>query len=436
MIERVVDLVPVVRENLGPDPWIVALGGGADSAVLLAACAAARPQQLRAVFVNHGLEGSATLREQVELLVARLGVDLIIVDAIVPEGPDLELRARTARYLAIESVLGEGAVCATAHTSDDQAETVLMRIARGSGSAGLAGIPAVRGPFRRPMLGLSRAELRAIAIRESLPFADDPANSDERFLRSRIRTQALPVLEHAFGSDIRVNLARSAALVGDDDRELTLMASRIPVLASEIGGQWTVAVPAAALVTSPSPVATRAIRQALKVFNHPYRGTHDDVVAVLASAADGGQRIVAGDVVCAVEQGMVVLTDKRTPPIPSAIAVTVGSPVVWGRHRYSVSRSDRPSLMSTSGRRTAVVDSDAAIGFRAVADGDRIEIEGGRARVVEVLRSAGVPARLRPGWLAITINGKIAAVHGIRVAPWAKPIVGESAVIIEREGSL
>ena len=432
----IADLVPVVREKLGPGPWLVALGGGADSAVLMAACAAARRHDVRAVFVNHGLEGSAKLREQVELLAGGLGIDLVVVDAIVPDGPDLEARARGHRYRAIESVLAHDEVCVTAHTSDDQAETVLMRLARGSGSAGLSGIPAVRGPFRRPLLGVSRADLRTIAIRENLPFADDQANSDERFLRTRIRVHALPAIEDAVGSEIRENLARSAALVGEDDRELTNMASRIPVSVTVSGGQRTVTVPVATLVTAPSPVATRAIRKALMVFNNPYSGSHEDVVGILASATDGCQRIIAGDVVCAVEHGMVVLTNKHTPQIPAEISVSVGSSVVWGRHTYRLSLSDRPSLMSTSGRRTAIVATEEPIGFRAVADGDRIEFEGGKARVVEVLRSAGVPARVRPCWLAITINGKIAAIHGVRVAPWAMPVRGESAVIIEREGSL
>jgi hypothetical protein len=94
-----------------------------------------------------------------------------------------------------------------------------------------------------------------------------------------------------------------------------------------------------------------------------------------------------------------------------------------------------PSLRTTAGRRTAIrlPEADEQIVVRGVEDGNKIDIDGGSTPVSEVLRTAGVPARLRPFWTVVTIGAKIAALHGIRVAPWARPIGGEPAVIIERE---
>jgi tRNA(Ile)-lysidine synthetase-like protein len=388
------------------------------------------------VFVNHGLEGSPTLRQQAELLAEKYRVSLTVADAIVPDGPDLEGRARHARYRAIESLLRTGEVCATAHTSDDQAETVLMRLARGSGSAGLSGIPSSRGPFRRPLLGVTRADLRAIAVDHGLPFSDDPHNSDDRFLRTRIRHTVIPTLENEIGPEIRDNLATSAFLIGKDDKLLTDVGRDIQVNVVATAPTLTVSLPVGPLVTLPDPIATRAVRRALTEFHRPYAGAHGDVASVLATAVDGTQRNLSGDLVCAVEQGMVILTIKQPPVASSDMEVRVGSPVTWGSHTFGVYRSSRPSLSTTVGRRTAIADTDTPLRFVAVSDGDKIEIEGGSARVVEVLRNAGVPARIRPFWLAIAISGKIAAIHGIRAASWARPTPGEPAIIIEREGPL
>lgn len=436
------DLSRVVARELGDGPWLVALGGGADSSVLLAACVAARNSAVRAVFVNHGLDGSPSLRASAEALTLRCNVPLTVVDAVVFGTSDLEARARDARYEAIEAVLSPGEVCATGHTGDDQAETVLMRLARGSGSVGLSGIPFERGPFRRPFLHVSRADVRSIAIAEGLPFTDDPANDDDRFLRNRIRTAVLPVIVEQVGPEVRDNFAMSASLIGEDDRFVEDAATAIPIASGGLAESPVVSVPVGPLVTSPRPVASRAVRRALLAFHDPYRGSHADVNAVLTTAADGTKRNLTGDVVCAVEQGMVVLASKQAPTLPNPVEIEVGpleapaQQLVWGSQKFNVYRSVRPALASTEGRRTALADTDELMRFVPVNDGDRIEIDGGSARVVELLRNAGVPARIRPFWLAVTINGKIAAVHGIRVASWARPVPGEPAIIIEREGPL
>jgi tRNA(Ile)-lysidine synthetase-like protein len=403
---------------------------------LLAAARDAELPSIRAVFVHHGLDGSGALLASAQAITAKLAVELVVEEAIVFDGSDLEARARNARYRAIENVLEPGEVCCTAHTADDQAETVLMRLLRGSGATGLAGIPQTRGPFRRPFLGVSRAALRAYALDQDLPFTDDPANTDDRFLRTRIRSAVLPALEDLVGPSVKANLVTSANLLRKDDAELAAAARAIPVEVRAEPAGTVIAIPAAPLVTASEPLAARAVRTALLVVHDPYRGSFSDVAAVLATAHDGLQRVLTDDVLVTREQADVILSTKVTQQMPTNREVAVGDEVLWGGAVYLVTRSHSPALSSTQGRRTAIRDlgPGEALGFRAVSDGDRIDIDAGSTKVVEVLRAGGIAPRLRPFWLAVTIDGKIAAVHGLRVAPWARPVGGASVITIEREG--
>jgi tRNA(Ile)-lysidine synthetase-like protein len=432
------DLAARVAAAVGDSRCVVALGGGADSAVLLAAAVEASGNgSVRAVFAHHGLEGSEMLRESATLVSARFGVDLSVVEAVVEDGPDLEARARRARYKAITENLADTEVCCTGHTSDDQAETVLMRLLRGSGATGLAGIPATRGQFRRPFLDVSRTELRQVAQAEDLPFADDPANTDDRFLRSRIRNELIPTIETGYGAGLKSNLTRTSTLVGADDAVLNSVAGEIPIRVN----RWEVGLPVGALLTAPDAVASRVVRRGLKEFHQPYRGGFEDVGSIMATATDGVSRTISDGVECARENAEVVLfrkecLSKLAHEVSSAIPVSADSLFDWLDERFCVYTSDSPAIRATTRRRTGVraLVGNEEMTVRGVADGDRIDIPGGTTPVVELLRNAGVPSRRRPFWMVVTINGKIAALHGIRVAPWARPIVGESAMIIEREG--
>lgn len=422
----------LVQTAVGERHCVVALGGGADSAALLAAAVEGLgSDRVRGVFVYHGLEGSDDLRGAVDGLTAQLGTDLTVVDAVVADGPDLEARTREARYEALEMDLRSGEVCCTAHTHDDQAETVFMRLMRGSGTAGISGIPRTRGRFIRPFLDLSRADLRAVAQDADLRFFDDPANEDSRFLRSRVRSELIPMVEDSFAPSFRENLVRTAQLAAIDDAVLSAESMQIP-LRVDLG---EAAIPTAPLLTASPALAGRVVRRALHTFHHPYRGSHDDVAAVMATAADGRARTLSGDIACVRENAEVVLFSKVAGPSLEPVEVVVGSPFMWDGSTYSTHVSGSPRFRTTVGRRTAIrmLRTGEKLAVRGVGDGDRIEITDGSTPVSEVLRAAGVPARHRPFWTVVTIGAKIAALHGIKVAPWAKPIGGESAVIIERE---
>ena len=421
-----------VHEAVGGHPCVVALGGGADSAILLhAAVSAGTDAPVRAVFAYHGLESSPRLEKAARDLATELDVPLTVVDAVVDDGPDLEARARQARYAAIEAILENGEVALTGHTEDDQAETVLMRLMRGSGAGGMSGIPAVRGSWRRPLLAFGRRQLRREAITLGLPFADDPANTDGRFLRSRIRNQLIPELEQSYAPGIVGNLVRAAGLARSDDAVLACMADAVAV--TTFTGH--VSLPGPAITTAPLAVASRAVREALRLCGDPYPGSMVDIEAVLAVARDGSAAVVSGGIHVRREPPMIVFETRRHRPCGSERQVDGVTSFTWGDAAFSVAVSRHPTPHNTRGRFSVVsIDASAGpVGIRPVTAGDRLDVGVGSAPVTELLRDHGVPEICRPCWLLITIDGKIAAVHGVRTAAWATPRNGDDVMIIERE---
>jgi tRNA(Ile)-lysidine synthase len=215
---------------------LVACSGGADSLALVSAAAFELPRaglRAGAVTVDHGLqEGSAErARDLAELL---RGLKLDPVESVTVRvgtagGP--EAAARDARYAALRAAaerLAAGAVL-LAHSRDDQAETVLLGLARGSGARSLAGMAPVAGPdglWRRPLLGLPRRTLRQACADAGLDPWDDPHNGDPRFARVRARRDALPALEAALGPGVADALARTAELLRDDADALDVWAER------------------------------------------------------------------------------------------------------------------------------------------------------------------------------------------------------------------
>lgn len=207
-------------------PVLLAVSGGPDSMAMLALAAAALPGCIAAATVDHGLRPEAADEARmVAAECARLGIPHATLTGTMPSGASLQAQARTLRYRLLAGharAVGADAI-ATAHHADDQAETFLMRAARGVGLSGLAGIRArtvIEGiPVVRPLLDWRRAELRAIARRAGLPFVDDPANSDDRHDRSRFRA----LLDANEWLD-PPRLARAAAALAEADADLRAVA--------------------------------------------------------------------------------------------------------------------------------------------------------------------------------------------------------------------
>jgi tRNA(Ile)-lysidine synthase len=153
-------------------------------------------------------------------------VERVAADVGRSGGP--EAAARTARYAALDEAARRSGAAAVllGHTLDDQAETVLLGLARGSGARSLAGMPARAGHYRRPLLGIGRGVTRAACAALDLPAWDDPHNHDPAFTRARLRHDALPVLERALGPGVAAALARTAGQLRADAEALAQWADR------------------------------------------------------------------------------------------------------------------------------------------------------------------------------------------------------------------
>jgi tRNA(Ile)-lysidine synthase len=246
---------------------LVALSGGGDSLALAWAAAIEVPKAgflVGGVIVDHQLqEGSSDVAAEAARQAEALGLNPVVIKTVtvgVLGGP--EEAARIARYQAYrEALLESGAHSVLlAHTEDDQAETVLLGLARGSGPSSLKGMAAIDGPYVRPLLGLPRATLRQALLDAGLSWWEDPHNEDVRYARVRVRQQVLPVLEAELGPGVAPALARTAALFRADSDALDEQAAVITKsLVRERSGKLSLEV--SELEGKPTAITSRVLRQ-------------------------------------------------------------------------------------------------------------------------------------------------------------------------------
>ena len=234
--------------------WCVALSGGPDSLALTAAAAATRPTT--ALIVDHGLQADSDV---VALTARQQAMDLGCVAARVLRvqvgdtgGP--EAAARTARYAALDAAR-QGAPVLLGHTLDDQAETVLLGLGRGSGARSIAGMRPCDPPWYRPLLGMRRSRTHAACAELGLAVWEDPHNSDPRFTRVRLRTEVLPLLEQVLGGGVAEALARTASGLREDTDALDSLAGHD--LAGAVSGDG---LDTAAIKDLPAALRRRVIR--------------------------------------------------------------------------------------------------------------------------------------------------------------------------------
>jgi tRNA(Ile)-lysidine synthase len=393
---------------------VIALSGGADSAAL-ALAAVAREDPVRAITVDHGLPGSALLVAAAREIAAVLGLTHEVVEA---HGGVSETDLRLARIEAIEAALRPGEVVLTGHTRDDQAETVLGNLLRGAGPAGLAGIPARRGVWIRPMLDISREAARRIAGLAGLPFVDDPQNDDPAIRRNQLRQVTIPSLETRYNPALKAALARTARLAAADDEMLEKRAAAVPIRREE----EAVLVPAAALATLPTPVGSRVARRAIRMLLDPYPGSAEDVAAVM-DAVSGTIGQLAGGLLAEREGPFVTIHSPEAPAVPKPVELPVPGSVRFGAWLI-VSGAEGDAAL---GRQGAVIAATGPLVVRAVAPGDRIRVRGGTKKVFDALGEAGVPRRLRRRWPVVESGGRVAWLVSIRAADERDGDVGVAA---------
>jgi tRNA(Ile)-lysidine synthase len=254
---------------------VVAVSGGADSVALLHLVhrlARTRNLRLAVAHLDHGLRrGSVADRRFVERLSAGLSVECIAdrrdIEKCRRKGESVEEAARRVRRSFLREAarkVGAGLI-ATGHTLDDQAETVLMRLVRGSGPSALAGMaPSGPGPFVRPLLHLERADLRGWLERRGLDYREDPSNRNLRFDRNRVRRLVLPFLSETLNPKAARHLVEAAGRLREDAELLDVLAARAFERIRRDSSGRGVEIAARDLERQPPPLARRIVRLALE----------------------------------------------------------------------------------------------------------------------------------------------------------------------------
>ena len=395
---------------------VVALSGGADSAVA-AWVSALNRDAVRTVHVHHGLAASASLAAAARAVASKLGLEMDEVSVEVPPGASPEGQARMVRHQALVDSLKPSETLVSGHTADDQAETILGNIVRGTGATGLGGIAPSRGRWVRPLLAIDRDETRRLAGELGLPFIDDPQNDDLSLRRNQLRRELIPHLEDRFNPQFRSAIRRLGSAAATDDELLEAQAARAPVVTTSAGDTT---VPAALLQTMPTALATRVIRLALRRARGPHGGTFDEVEAVLAVGTGQPPSVTLGDGLEASREGPLVVLHRGPHAQPAPVGLEIGGLAEFGAWCVAATPVVRPHPRPLGGG-IAIVDGDVLVAavVRPCAEGESIEIAGGHKEVRRTLAEAGVPPRLRIGWPVVDVGGNIAWLVGVRPAAWA-----------------
>jgi tRNA(Ile)-lysidine synthase len=402
-----------LRSPGGPPPGatvVAALSGGPDSVSLLDALVSASAGgriQVVAAHLDHHLRASSSEDARFcRSLCDRFGVRLHVGSADVRalarrEKGGLEQTARRARYAFLRTVMKEegAAAIALAHTRDDQAETVMLRLLRGAGSRGLSAMRPHVHDLWRPLLALSRADVLAHLEARGLSFCEDPSNADPIHLRNRIRHELIPYLESRFNPRVREALARSAALLAE---ETAFVEARAVELLAEARrpSPGAVVLSCQSLRSAPPAVARAGVRRALEEAGGRRVLAHVHVERVLALASrptPSGRRLpLPGGCEAAVSFGELRLGPKRPPPAAFALPLTVpGRVELPGGLALRLRPARGPAV--SKGESAVVAVPAGPLMVRTRRPGDRVSADGRVVSLKRALIDDRVPADLRAG---------------------------------------
>ena len=436
---------------------VIALSGGPDSlalAALLSQLARSWGLELRACHIDHGLrEESAREVDQVGQLAGVLGIPFASrpLVGLRGAGGNLQERARDGRLATLQAYAGscDAAWIALGHTLDDQAETVLMRILRGTGSDGLAAMAPRRGHFVRPLLWASKAALRAWLLQVGLEPLDDPSNRNPRFLRSRVRHGLLPALA-AENPRIERALVRLAASATEDSAALAHYADlewqRIAVPSGGEGGT-ELRLRVEALRAAPVAIAHRILRRACAALVGDGRRVDRAHILALVRCLSSGAEVRAVDLPglrVEREQDALVFRPPRSrdrqvrgEPLVAAAVADGAAPFFAsgvGRYRFCETRDlviSEVAWEPGGGPCLAARAIHWPLLVRGPRRGERIAIGtpggGGHRRVSRVLIDAKVPRQGRPAVRVLAQGEEIVMIVGLRTAEGYRPQPGERA---------
>jgi len=397
---------------------LLAVSGGVDSMVLLDSFATLAPGRIAAVATfDHGTGPHATRAAHLVAREARRRELAVVTGRLSDQpaeaaGDGLEAMWRVARHRFLaDAARARGARVVTAHTRDDQIETVLMRELRGSGARGLAGLAAA-GPIARPFLELRRSAIDEYARARGVVWEDDPSNASRAFLRNRVRHDLLPALRRVDGSiDDRLWAIGARAAEWRSEVE-ALVDARIPFRQPD---RVTIVVPQAELArheASSLSVLWGALagRVGLALDR---RGTHRCTIFTMKQPHRGSIPLSGGWILEARREGgaaELVLRRARSA-VPGVSELPAAGTVTWGEFRFTV--AEGPG--GADGWSAAIAGS-APIVVRGWRAGDRLAPTGaqGARRVKRYLTEAGVTGSDRAGWPVVEQAGQVVWIPGVR----------------------
>lgn len=335
------------------------------------------------------------------------------------EGLSIEDAARTLRYAFLESAakeLGADRVAA-AHHRDDNAETLLLHLVRGSGMQGLGGIPPVRGIIVRPLLDVSREEINGYVARNHIPFVEDETNQDAAYTRNRLRLEVLPLLENiAPGCTGRI--AGTAALAREENAYLQREADAL--LPPPADGAVT--LPISVLNRQDEVLRRRLVRGMAQRLGESLSLRQTE--AVLRSGSSSFLDLSGG--LCAVRTKQELIIKRRTPPPPPSI-LREGTQI-WGDWQVTVERCSAPTDETPS--RITVRDTGEVLTISPWDGTGRLYVGNGYRTIKRLFADHGIPPAARGEYPAILANGKTIAVFGAAVDWNSRPGDGEAALAI------
>jgi len=409
---------------------VVGLSGGPDSVALLDALAArgrALGFEVVAAHLDHGLRpGSADDAAFCGTLCATLGVRLHAERVDVAAARErarvgMEEAARIERHAFLRRVKTETGArwIALAHTRDDQAETVLLRLLRGAGGLGLSAMRSRAGDLLRPMLGVSRRDVLDHLAARGLEWREDPSNALLDIARNRVRHELIPYLERHFNPAVREALARSAAVLAEEADVLAAVAgdARRAQGHADAGGY---VVPLDGLRAAPRAVARLTVRRALQAAGG-LRGVGlkhvDAIVGLAASEAPSGRRVaLPGGREAVFHFDEVRIGAARPAPAAEfALPLTVPGAVALPDGRSLVARSARGPAASDDATTAVVAVPDAPLVVRTRRPGDRVRAAGRDMSLRRFLMDARVPAQDRGSLPLLAAGDRVLWVPGQRL---------------------
>jgi tRNA(Ile)-lysidine synthase len=406
-------------------PVLVLLSGGGDSVCLLDV-AVRLEARVQALHVNYGLRAGADDDEElVRRLCGRLGVPLHVERMTLPETGNLQERAREARYALADS-LAEGDYAA-AHTASDQAETVLYRLAVSPGSRALLGMAPRRGRLVRPLLDVTREEVRSYLRDRGLDWREDPSNADRRFARARVRHDLLEALR-SVGPAAERTIAETARQLRE---EAEVLEAAVSEAIEELGGGPALSL--AALREKPPALrrlvlrrlAEQAAREPLAAEGAAPRAlSRREADQVLALDDRGTKAIDLGGGLRAIaEYGTLRFTRAREEVVPDPAELTVPGRVRFGDWEVEASLGAGGDVTVTGLGSTATV--------RAWREGDRMRPAGlgGTKTLQDLFTDRKVPRALRHTLPVVESRGEIVWVAGVAVDERFAAHEGESDTV-------